>query len=214
MANRKLAEGIFWFQVIGGVVFGLGQGVRMMTSTQGVSTTMFAATEIFCIINLILAVAARKAIRVRATGQTLVMYIMGLVIYSGLLAIMLVKGQSRWDGKDWLTSFLVGAGLVLLFGVARLQTLRFTDPMIRGGFALIMKAVPQLVMAVKIWQVGGGGIATTMIVMFHLLTCSRILQVYLAVQEVGWDRNLKGILLSESGNELSWCAVTAAWLAV
>ena len=212
MANRKLAEGMFWFQIIGAAIFAFGQGVKMLTSTQGVSTAMFAASEIFCIVLLILAVAARRVSPTRITNQTMMIYITGLSIYSGLLAIMLVKGQSRWDAKDWLTSYLVVAGLVLLSMIARKQMLPFTDPMIKGGFALIMKAIPQLIMAVKIWQVGGAGIATTFVVMFHLLTCSRILQVYLAVREIGWDRNLKGILLSESGNELSWCIVTLAWL--
>ena len=86
------------------------------------------------------------------------------------------------------------------------------NPRLKAGTAILLKAVPQLMLAYNIILFGGGGIATYTIIIGHIMINLRILQVSLSARIVGWDENRKSIVFGELGNELSWIVATIAWI--
>jgi hypothetical protein len=72
---------------------------------------------------------------------------------------------------------------------------------------------PQLYLVFTIWRDGNGGLPGLVIILGHLLVILRLWEIKLAIsQEGSWNQKHIGILIAESGNWLSWLAVTAAWL--
>ena len=86
------------------------------------------------------------------------------------------------------------------------------NPRLKAGTAILLKAVPQLMLAYNIILFGGGGIAIYTVIIGHIMINLRILQVFLSARIVGWDENRKSIVFGELGNELSWIIATIAWI--
>jgi hypothetical protein len=82
----------------------------------------------------------------------------------------------------------------------------------RGWLAVSFKAVPQIVLAWSISIHGGAGLALGAVVSGHITILSRLAQLSMAIREAGWDQNRVGSFISEVPNELSWIAVTLAWV--
>lgn len=203
---------VFWFLVINAVVFGVSQFVRMLSSTQGVSTSAYLFTWVSVSLNAYLAFKSHKAKPSRTTLQTAGVQLLGVIIYCSFIVLVIVKGSNVWDWRDSLTSGLVVVGCVFTLIVAKKKKFGWKDPIVKGLLSLFAKAMPQVIMAYKVWQVGGKGLSGVMIVTFHILTITRIIQILITVNEFGIDRNRRGLLISEIGNELSWALVTIAWL--
>ncbi len=117
-----------------------------------------------------------------------------------------------WDGKDTLTVILVALGLAITAVIAHRLDLGFADPLVHAGVAACFIGLPQLILAYKIFSVGGGGMAGLMLLAGHIGICTRLGQLWFAIREAGWDRNRKGAAMSEFANEISWMFVTLAWL--
>lgn len=195
------------------VLFGGFQTQHMLVhSTRGLSTSMFLFTGLFVCINLYLSIASHKAQPSRVTRQTVAIYILGTVVYGSFLAVMLVKAESIWDMRDTFTGLVVIVALVSAFVYSKAKDIASLDPIMKGVYSLIFKSVPQVVMAWKVYQVGGQGLNTVMVITFHTLTLTRIYQICRRTSKTGWDRNRRGLLISEIGNEITWSLVTVAWL--
>lgn len=212
LLKKLTGDFIFWFLLICGLIFGISQSFRMLTSTQGVSTSAYFFAWISLALNTHLSLHANRASRSRATVQVLIIQATGLVVYFVFLVVIYLKGNNVWDEKDNLTALLVFCSLFLTTVIGRRLNLSWKDPVVRGVMGLCFKSVPQFIMAYKVWVVGGNGLSGLMMITWHLLTLTRIFQVLIIVREAGWDRNRKGLLISEIGNEFSWLFVTAAWL--
>ncbi|MDP3999136.1 MAG: hypothetical protein Q8P76_00900 [bacterium] len=175
---------------------------------------MFLFAEIVVIANLYLAVRAHKAQPSRVTLQIIAIMALGVVIYSLLIGLVLIKEKNVWDRYDNITAVLVLIGISATLMVARKKNLTATDPIVKGWLILWTRTPANILMACKILIVGGAGVSGVMVVIFHILTVSRILQIWFSIKEAGWDRNRKGMALNEIGNETSWILVTIAWLTV
>jgi hypothetical protein len=125
---------------------------------------------------------------------------------------MLMKSESVWDIRDSFTSLVVVVAVILAFVYSKAVSIATLDPIMKGVYSLIFKSVPQLIMAWKVSQMGGKGLNTVMVLTFHTLTLTRIYQISRGTNLNGWDRNRRGLLISEIGNEITWSLVTAAWL--
>lgn len=205
---------LFLIQMGCAALFGLGQFWQMLSSTEGVSMSWFAAWEVFLVMNLWLAWQAHRARPSLVTGQTFAIYAFYAALIALDLAALLLRKSWTWTGSDSLTAALVVSGCVvtLVAGAARGQSIR--NPLVMGALAVFFKAVPQLVLAWNIYRAGGAGLALTAIVAGHVTILMRLAQLGIAIREAGWDRNRIGSFISEVPNELSWIVVTAVWLAV
>lgn len=210
--QQKVMDLIFGVQVILGIILGVSQFIKMLSSTQGVSTSNYLFSWIFLLVNLFLAFRARKEKTGRILWQMIFNLVEGSIVYTSFLVLLIFKAENLWDNKDWLTTLLVVASLLgTIFVSQKIFKVSLKDPFVQGFISLFAKTIPQLIMAYKIFMVGGAGLSIVMIFVFHAITLSRFLQNYLIIKEAGWDKNRKAIMLSEVGNEVSWGFITLAW---
>lgn len=189
------------------------QFTRLLVSNEGVSTSVYFFAFTYIVILFILAIKAKKNLPGRVMTQLYILYVGGLIVYGSFLSVVILKWSS-WDTNDWITTGIVFACLVILTIVSIIKKVNFTHPYVKGFTGLIVKSVPQLIMAQKIYSQGGSGHNGWAILAFHGMTNIRILQTIIEIKRAGWDKNRKGILISEVGNELAWIIVTIVWLSV
>lgn len=169
---------------------------------------MFVFAFLFVSVNLTLGIGSHKAQPSEVTKQILIILVIGVVVYFFLSLVLAIKAEISWDRNDALTAIVVLFLSFLNFIYSRFRRLKFFDPVIKGGYSLIFKAVPQLFLAYKVAQNGGDGLGIIFIISFHVLTIARIFQIFQSIAEAGWDRNRIGLAISEVGNEISWIVVT------
>ncbi len=202
----------FWIIVVLAPLFGWTQCQKMLTSTQGVSISMFVLAGLFTAILTWLAVSAFIKQRNRMTLQVVIIYVLGILSYAAMIVVALANGKYQWDGRDTLASSLVTVLVVVIINIAHRKNLKWHDPIVKGFLALAVRVVPNLLMANKIWIYGGNGVSLWFIIIFNTLTLSRISQIILTARKNGWDRNPYGMMVGEVGNLLSWLVVTVVWI--
>jgi hypothetical protein len=208
---KRIADILFWFQFVMAWAYTVPQVFRLFESTQGVTIIFFLSQMAFLVFNLSLAISACKNNPSREKKQTLMIYVNWTFLISVLFAIVLAK--VAWKNSDWLVVLLTVAGTIIVVLIGSLGKLSYKDPIIRGFLSCLYKTVPQIYLGWCIWHDGGGaGLAAIMVWSGHLTALTRIAQIGVAIKRSGWDRNMAGIVLSESGNELSWIFATIMWL--
>lgn len=212
--QRIVADLLFGIQLTCTVIFGGSQFLRMLSTAQGVSISWFISWELFLILNLMLVVRAHRVQPSRVTRQTIASYAAWTMMISADIAVMLVKHTGSWKYTDTLTSAFVIIGVVTTLLIAYRHHLTITDPMIKGYLAIFCKAVPQIMLAVSMWQLGGAGLAGAAVVTGHVTILTRLGQLGFSIREAGWDRNRVGSAISEIANECSWVIATIVWLTV
>jgi hypothetical protein len=211
-SSRLTADIIFIIQMCLALTLGASQFFKMLSSTQGVSASMFLFTDIFFSLLFWMAIIAHKKIPGRMAKETIIVYAMSVLVYSLLLIETYLKAPVFWETSDWLTSGLVGAGIIAIIAIKSINNWDLSEPYFKTGLGVAFKAIPQLLLAYKIFQVGGEGISWLWIISFHCFTISRLVPLVMLNRESKWDRSRKSMLLSEIANEGSWMVVTLAWL--
>lgn len=211
-ASQWTADTLFAVQIGFTFIWGGSQFLRLLSSMQGVNISWFLSWLAFLLLNLVLAFRAHRNLPSRVTRQTILSYAAWTLVVLADLSVMLWRGTHLWDGKDTVTTLLVGAGLALTMLVAYRLNLGLVDPMVKGYLAVAFKAIPQLALAYKIMMVGGRGLAPVAVITGHITILTRLGQLWYSIREAGWDRNRQGSALSELANEGSWIVATLAWL--
>jgi hypothetical protein len=202
----------FWIIVLLVPVFGWTQCEKMLTSTQGVSISMFLLAGLFTVTLTWLAVSAFIKQRNKMSLQIVIIYLLGVLVYVSMIVVAVIKGQYQWDGRDTLATILVSILVIVIIKVAYHKNLKWHDPIVKGFLALTVRVVPNLMMATKIWVSGGSGVSLWFVVIYNTLTLLRITQIVLTAGKNGWNRNLRGMIIGEIGNLLSWLVVTVVWV--
>jgi hypothetical protein len=211
--KKSFVDFFFVFQVVLAIIFGTNQFMHMLhTSMNGLSTSTFLCTFIFVGINLHLSIASHYVQASRITRQTIIIYIIGTIIYGSLTSLMIIKSNDRWDTADSVTTVIAFTFIIISVIYTKVKNIKLFDPIMKGIYGLILRVIPQIALALKIFQNGGDGLGLTMVIIFHILTLSRIFQISMSIKEAGWDRNRIGLIIAETGNELSWTLVTIVWL--
>ncbi|MCK9375374.1 MAG: hypothetical protein M0P73_04405 [Syntrophobacterales bacterium] len=210
--KRISADVLFTVQIALALISGGSEFLRLLTTSQGVSLTWLASWLIFLLINLALTLRAHRLGPSRVTSQTVLTYGAWTTVIAACLGALLWHGTELWDGKDTLTVILVALGLTLTGFIAYRLGLGLADPLVHAGVAACFIGLPQLILASKIFTVGGEGMAGLMLLAGHIGICTRLGQLWFAIREAGWDRNRLGAALGESANEVTWLLVTLAWL--
>ncbi|MEI7689329.1 MAG: hypothetical protein WCI91_04080, partial [Candidatus Nomurabacteria bacterium] len=167
--NKKLLDSFFIMQVILAVIFGTNQFVHMLnTSTVGLSTSMFLCTFIFVSINLHLAIGSYYDNPSRMTLQTIVIYVVGTAIYGSLTVLMLFKSKDIWGSSDTITSSISISLIIISIIYTKINNIKLFDPIMKGIYGVILRVIPQIALALKIFQDGGSGLGVVMVVIFHI----------------------------------------------
>jgi hypothetical protein len=211
--TKKLtADLLFALQIVLALISGGSEFLRLLTTSQGVNLTWLASWLLFLVINLTLTLRAHRSRPSRVTLQAVLTYGAWTTVIAACLGVLLWQGTELWEGTDTLTALLVALGLIITMFSAYRLGLGLTDPLVHAGGAVCFIGLPQLVLAYKIFTVGGAGMAGLMLLAGHIGIGTRLGQLWLAIREAGWDRNRQGAALSELANEGTWILVTAAWL--
>ncbi len=209
----RLDAFLFWGQILCALAFGATQLRALHHSIAGASVSWIGLWLAFLLVNLSLALEARRRQPGRAIQQTVQIYTVWSAVCAVVLIYLLLRG-AQWYPMDSLTAALtaVGVGVSLLYG--KLSGRGIQDPYVRAGFAVFFKGVPQLTLAWHILGHGGEGIAAFAFIAGHITINMRLWQVWRAIREAGWDRHRGGIAIGEAANEVSWVIATVAWLSV
>ena len=202
---------LFLIQLFAAIFFSIAQINVFLTNIDGASITWILFWWGFVAINLILSTQAFLTTNDRIITQTIINYAAWTISIGTTLGVLMWQGAS-WSRVDSITSLIVGIGFLGLFIIKVRKNLQFNHPRLKAGTAILLKAIPQLMLAYNIILFGGDGIATYTIIIGHIMINLRILQVYLSAKIVGWDENRKSIVFGELGNELSWVVATIVWM--
>lgn len=211
--QKTVTDFVFAIQVIGVFVLGGSQFLRVLETIEGVNISMFIAFEVFIALNFVITVSLHRKHPTRVTRQLLAAYLLWSVAMGANIAGVIWHGGYRWGANDALTMLIAGGGVVATLVIAKRQSLGLTDPIVKGWLAVCFKAVPQVMLGVKIAAEGGAGTPGAAVLMGHITILARLGQIAIAVREGGWNRELIGLTISEATNELSWVVVTIIWLA-
>lgn len=173
--------------------------------------------SVFVLVNLFLAIGGHKQARTNKSIQLIIVYANWLVLWLAMLAVISVKGT--WSNTDSLLSAIVCIGVMCILALRKQNTLTLTlsEPITRGMISVIVKSTPQLYIAYCIIHAGSNdGLAGATLLIGHLTVCIRIIEVLSAVMvkkdgKLNWSRHNIGLLISEAGNEVTWCVTTLVW---
>ena len=210
--QNRIADFLFAIQLLGAVLYCGSQILRSIEDVHGVSVIHFSLAAIFVAFNLALGIGAHHAAPGRRTVQGLITYVVWLIGSWGIVLAVALNAGYAWSVQD-TTILSVALGLAFLtiaFGALRKRSIR--DPMMLAFFAIISKSMPQLLIVWKILEEGGSGHPPLAIFVGHCTILIRLGQIYFMVRETGWERNRFWLAISESAAELTWIAVTIAWL--
>ena len=202
---------LFVIQLFAAIFFCGAQIYVFMDNIEGASITWILFWLGFVFINLLLYLQAFLSIKDRIIKQTVINYATWTLSITITFIVLLWRGAS-WSSVDSATAIIVGIGFIALLFVKIKKNLDIYNPRLKAGTAILLKAVPQLMLAYNIILFGGTGIATYTIIIGHIMINLRVLQVSLSARMVGWDENRKSIVFGELGNELSWIVATIAWI--
>jgi hypothetical protein len=212
--KKTIADLLFGVQIVGAIIFGGSQFLRMLTTSQGVSISWYGAWEVFLILNLVLALRSHRNQASRVTLQTIMSYVLWLVVVNLDLGTMIAKNTGTWNERDTTTTLFALVGVATVLIISKRRQLAITDPLVRGYLAIFFKALPQLILAYNMLVMGGNGLAGVTIIAGHITVLTRLGQLWFSIREAGWDRNRLGSAIAELANEISWMIVTIVWLAL
>src|SRR3989344_1773488 len=194
--NKKMAgDLLFWFQLIMAWAFTVPQVIRSLESTAGMTITWTVFCLAFVLINLFLAIGAYKQSMSRKAGQVVLVYINWLVLWTVLFGIIAMNGT--WFQQDTVLSALIIASVGALLVIRRKESLVATvsEPITRGIMALLLKSVPQLFIGYCIIIAGRkDGLAGATLAIGHITVCTRLVEIWLAARQEGWEKKNQGLL--------------------
>ncbi len=211
--NKKFSADVFFgIQIIFALIFGLYQAYQLTISTKGFNVSWFIFWYLFTIINLMLAFKAYRQKKSRVTRQIIIVYGIWLVLISINLFILIQGHKFIWNERDSIATTIIIMGLLIIFSTKYFRKNGINDPLIKGWLAFLFKSIPQFLLAYSIYVLrDGSGIHYLTIFAGHILVLTRIGQLLFSLRENKLDKNRKGSMISEFGNELSWIMVTIFW---
>lgn len=211
--DKWIAELLFWFQVLITILFFVpAQLYKMTTNVDGVLLTTFLSVDTLLIINLFMTIDAYRVKQSRALWQAIIIYVLGIIVYTAFVAMFLMSANTFWNSVDTLNGILIGIGMLITAAYAIRNKLSIQTPEVRKWLAISLRAMPQLLVAWNIHAHGSGkGFDYLFILSFHLLASSRVWQIEITVKDAPHDKHRKALQVVEMVNWMTWTVVTVFW---
>lgn len=206
---------LFYFQIVCAIVFVTAQALKMFESIEGVSLGFFFCHGAFAFLNLSLSLVALKETE-RSTKdyvnkkQSVYIYMMWVVFLLIHLGIALVK-KVGWKPIDTITLIVVFTGFLGIVIFSNYKKISLLNPWVKAVTAIFLKCVPQVTLAIVIYQYGKGGLSGIWILFGHITILTRILHLWVSTRN-GWNKNTLASFVSEIFNEISWLVATGAFI--
>jgi hypothetical protein len=211
--DKWVSELLFWFQVLITIFFFVPTQLnKMTTNVDGVLITTFLSVDILLAVNLLMTIDAYFVKQSRAVWQAIVIYILGIIVYSAFVVMFLMSANTFWNSVDTLNTALISIGVLATVGYALRNKLSMKTPEVRKWLAISLRALPQLLVAWNIHAHGSGkGFDYLFILSFHLLASSRVWQIEITVKDAPHDKHRKALQIVEMVNWTTWTIVTVIW---
>ncbi|MFH1401821.1 MAG: hypothetical protein ABIG40_02560 [Parcubacteria group bacterium] len=200
---------LFWIQVTFILVLVTSQFTKMLKEVKGTSISFFLFSDLYFAILLWQSSIAQALKPTQATQQIIIIYLLAVAGYTALLLLRLIKKRD-WTKGDNSSLVIVLPGVVL--GAALFIIEGAITPINRMILAIALKAAPQGFLVPRVMKEGHSGLSAIFVAAFNLFNLFRISQLVIANIATGWDINSVVLLLAETVNEITWLAVSAAWL--
>ncbi len=210
---ERFARSLFWLQIVLAWAYSVPQAWRLIGNTQSITVTFYLLMFLFILFNLSLSINAFLVDHKESSKRIVWIYANWTLLVGLLLAIVSWKGV--WKNTDNIVLILAFVATISVLVIGYKMNLSYRDSIIRGILACIYKGGPQLYLAYCIIQNhGASDLAPLAVWVANSTALLRIYQISFSIRQSGWTRDLLGLVISESGNEITWMLVTVIWLLV
>lgn len=220
--KNKASYALFLAQLAGMLFYVIAQFYNMLSvSVQGISLVWLICAEFFTLVNIALSFNSRRIEREEGlsensqSNQLIMTHVCWAVGIASLAVPLWLRRQDlTWSWYDNLTMIIVVVAFTATLLTAWYHGLGIMDGIVKGVLAAIFRGIPHLCLAYKIYLDGGKGIALVTVIVAHVTVGLRIGQTTWAAYKTGWrwNRALKGIMIGEINNEITWTVVTVMWV--
>jgi len=208
MKEERKTFFLFYFQVVMVFAYTIPQIINIVSGkTKGLTLVLYGGFMIYILVNLLLSIEAHNVNKTKGRKYLIIIYSLWVVSIGSLF----ISGMTKilWRGEDTVISiiilFLSLATLIYFKGVK--------DPFSKGFLGVWFKSLPQLWLAYTMLSIGSGiGLHPINLVAAHLTSTPRLIHVFIVGRAGKWDREARGLMLSEVSNVVTWWIVTTVWL--
>lgn len=208
MKNDRKTFVLFVFQIIMVFAYTIPQILNIVSGkTKGLTLVLYGGFMVYITVNLFLSVQAYRVDKTK--GRKYLIFIYSLWILA--IGSIFVSGLSKiiWREEDTLVSIII----LLLSIVTLIYFKGVKDPFSKGFLAVWFKSLPQLWLAYTMLSLGTGiGLHPTNVIAAHCTSIPRLYHVFIVGHEGKWDREARGLMLSEASNVATWTIVTIVWI--
>lgn len=187
------------------------QAMRAFTSMEGVSLAQYVAFTIGFVIQLALALEARRKNRGRIISQQITLFVAWSTCSALLVGSVLIQDSYTWTRVDTTITAVAASGTILTLMWAASSMKSLQDAAVRAWINISLKSLPQFLLVAKIWSEGSAGITTTAIVLGSVSILSRLIPLSVSMEVEGRNRDKTWLWISDAVNLVSWLSVTVIW---
>lgn len=188
------------------------QAIRALSTTEGVSLAMYVAFTGGFIIQLVLALEARKKNPGRIISQQVKLFTAWSSCGALLIATVALEGDYRWSRVDTVITVLASVGLVVTISWATFTRTSLADAAVRAWINISLKSLPQFLLVWKVMAEGPAGITAVAIWLGSISIAMRLIPLTISMRVEGKNRDKKWLWISDAVNLASWLSVTVVWL--
>jgi len=187
------------------------QAMRAFTTMQGVSLAQYTTFAIGFMIQLALALEARRKTKGRIISQQVSLFVAWSTCSLLLVGAVLVQGSYHWSTVDTTITLVASTGMILTLVWAVSSMKPMHDAAVRAWINISLKSLPQFLLVAKIWSEGSAGITTTAIVLGEVSILMRLIPLSISMKTEGVNRDKIWLWISDAVNLVSWTAVITIW---
>lgn len=197
---------LYAFYIVVVLIFGYGQTMQMLESTQGVILSMFLANLFFVFYMFYKSWNVYIDNKTVESAKVLAIYSLGVLLYFILSIVFVLKQiDEPWQIYDTVNVWILIFVFIVVYFMVDIKV-------VKNISGAIVKSIPQLTFAIAIWFEGNLGVSWEMILAFHILTIPRVYGTWKQYIDDKENIDKKYMFLAEFSNEGSWIIVTLAFL--
>jgi len=208
LKNERKTFFLFCFQLVMIVVYTVPQIMNITSGkTKGLTMVLYGGFMIYILVNLFLSIQAHRIEKTKGRKRLVIIYSLWILAIGSIF----VSGVTKiiWREEDTLISIVI-----LLLSATTLVYFRgIKNPFSKGFLGVWFKSIPQLWLAYTMLSLGTGiGLHPVNVIAAHCTSIPRLVHVFIIGREGKWDKEARGLMLSEASNVFTWTVVTIVWI--
>jgi hypothetical protein len=210
--QRNTAYVMYVIGLLTGLTWCGAQALRAFTTTEGISLAQYVAFTGGFMVQLVLALEARKEKPGPIITQQVHLFKAWSVCGTALIAIVVIKGGYRWSEVDTVITALASAGVVGTVAWAAFTRRSMGDAAVKAWYNIVLKSLPQFLLVWKVLEEGPAGLTQIAVVLGSVSILTRLIPISISIKTEGYTREKWWLKTSDAINLASWTAVVYAWV--